>query len=64
MAEHCAHVVTVTLVGSHPETDEQRYDLECECCGRIGAAAGLDEAEAIARLHEQFVAVLVDAWEM
>jgi hypothetical protein len=46
------------------EGDESRYDVECDLCGWIAAADSFEEAETIARLHEEFVAVLVDSWEI
>jgi hypothetical protein len=42
--------------------DEDRYDVECDDCGFIASADSHAEAEAMVRLHEQFVAVLVDKW--
>jgi hypothetical protein len=64
MAGRGAHLVTVRLAPTVDEVDDERYELECECCGSLGSAGGLDEARAIVRVHERFVAVLVDAWEI
>ncbi len=46
------------------EGDAARYDVECDLCGWLVAADTVEEAEAIVRLHEEFVAVLVDRWEV
>ncbi|MBA2312952.1 MAG: hypothetical protein H0V97_09170 [Actinobacteria bacterium] len=40
------------------------FEAECEACGRIGAADSIEQAEAIARLHEAFVATLVESWSV
>ena len=40
------------------------YVVECELCDEIGSAETLEEAQAIARLHEAFVARLVDRYEV
>jgi hypothetical protein len=41
---------------------EHGYVLECIYCGLFGEADTREEAQAIARLHQQFVVVLVDQW--
>lgn len=38
------------------------FDVECPECGRVGSVDSAEEAEAVARLHEAFVAVPVDRW--
>ena len=52
----CTHRVW----GNEPST----YLLECEVCEIVGSADTLEEAQAIARLHESFVAELVGSWEV
>lgn len=44
------------------EGNDERYELECDVCDYIGAADTAEEAQAIARLHEAFVATLVEKW--
>jgi hypothetical protein len=44
------------------ERAHERFEVECDLCGWVTAADTLEEGDAIARLHEQFVAVLVDRW--
>lgn len=58
--DHVApHDVTIL-----PREPEEGFTLECVTCGEVGGSKELDLAEVIARLHEAFVAVLADAWEM
>lgn len=33
--------------------DEERYDLECDLCGRIGTADDADTGRLLARVHER-----------
>ncbi len=40
------------------------FEIECELCGVVGAVDGKTEGEAIARLHEAFVATLVEKFEV
>jgi hypothetical protein len=40
------------------------FEIECELCGTVGTANGEVEAQAIARLHEAFVATLVEKFEV
>ena len=40
------------------------FEIECELCGTVGTANGEIEAQAIARLHETFVATLVEKFEV
>ena len=47
-----------------PSEDQQPFDLRCSICEHIGGADTAEEAKAIARLHESFVAVLVDRTEV
>ena len=42
--------------------DRGPLELECERCGDIGTADTDEQAQAIARLHESFVATLVGKW--
>jgi hypothetical protein len=44
--------------------NEPMYLLECEVCEIVGSADTLEEAQAIARLHESFVVELVGRWEV
>lgn len=46
------------------ERGEWRFDIECDVCGQIGAVDTREQADVIVYLHEQFVAVLVDKWEV
>jgi hypothetical protein len=55
-----SHSVTVT----EPLTPGGRYAIDCACCGEVGTADEPDLAGVIKRLHEAFVAILVDAWEV
>jgi hypothetical protein len=50
-----SHEVTVYEQGAS-------FDAECEICGSVGIADSAEEAEAIKRLHEAFVATLVEKW--
>ena len=40
------------------------FEAECDACGSIGTADSIEQAEAIARLHEAFVATLVESWSV
>ncbi len=42
--------------------NDNRFEIECERCGLVGAADNRIEAKAISRLHEAFVATLADKW--
>ena len=44
--------------------DEQPFQFCCSVCEDIGAADTAEEAWAIARLHEAFVATLVEKWSV
>ncbi|MDQ3785196.1 MAG: hypothetical protein M3360_10065 [Actinomycetota bacterium] len=46
------HTVTVWYPPGESDVTENSYELECDVCKLIGAAGTLEEAEAIARLHE------------
>jgi hypothetical protein len=56
------HVVTIYNPPGQYEGNEARHELECERCDYIGAAESRDEADGIARLHEEFVAPLLEKW--
>lgn len=56
------HTVFVGYPPGQYEGDDERYELECDVCDYIGAAETAEEAQAIARLHEAFVATLVEKW--
>ena len=58
------HLVTISNPPGQYEGNEAHYELECRRCDYIGAAGTREEAEAIARLHEEFVAHLVSKWEV
>jgi hypothetical protein len=67
MATPASEIIHACVIFDPPgqhEGDEDRYDVECDDCGWIAAADSHAEAQAIARLHENFVAVLVDAWAL
>jgi len=40
------------------------FEVECELCGVVGTVDGKTEGEAIARLHEAFVATLAEKFEV
>lgn len=55
------HAVTIT----HDERKTSAaYELDCGSCGSIGSADDKRLAKVIARLHENFVAKLVDRWSV
>jgi hypothetical protein len=55
----------VTIVESGERDDgEECYELECDVCGPVGAAESSEDAAAITRLHESFVATLVESWSV
>ncbi|MBA3423634.1 MAG: hypothetical protein H0U04_03640 [Rubrobacter sp.] len=60
--EPSKHSVFVANPPGTYEGNEERYELECDVCDYIGAADTAEEARAIARLHEAFVATLVEKW--
>jgi len=43
---------------------EKGLEIECDVCGFIAGVTTGEEAEAITRLHEEFVAVLIDRWRV
>jgi hypothetical protein len=57
-----SHRVSVGYPPGQYEGNEERYELECDVCDYIGAVDSMEEAQAIARLHEAFVAMLVEKW--
>lgn len=57
--DHTKHTSRVFDPPGQHEGDEERFDVDCDLCGWIAAAAAVEETEALALLHEQFVAVLV-----
>jgi hypothetical protein len=64
LADHRASRYLVTIVPPKKcRSNQDCYEIECEACGSVGEANTLEEAEAIARLHQEFVAVLVDRWD-
>lgn len=58
------HDVTIYPPPGEHEGNEDRYELGCARCEYLGSADTFADAEAIARLHEGFVALLVDRWEV
>ncbi len=58
------HRVTVWFPPGEAAGNEERYEIECDICQYIGAAESEEEAQAIARLHEAFVATLVEDWSV
>ena len=43
---------------------EEGLAVECDVCGLIATVVTGEEAEAVARLHEKFIAVLVKRWQI
>ena len=58
------HTVTIEYPPGQYEGNENRYELDCDSCGHIGAVDTLECAEAVAKLHEEFVARLVTDCEV
>ena len=58
------HVVTICDPPGQFEGNEDRFELECDVCDYLGAADTMEEGEALARLHEAFVATLVEQWSV
>ena len=58
------HTVTINYPPGELEANENRYELDCDSCGHIGAVDTLQCAEASASLHEEFVAVPVANYEV
>lgn len=58
------HTVTINYPPGDYAGNENRYELDCDSCGYIGAVDSLQCAEATARLHDEFVAVLVTDYEV
>jgi len=56
------HEVAIYNPPGEFEGNDSKFELECDVCGYIGAADTAEEAQAIARLHEAFVATLVEKW--
>ena len=52
------HTVTINYPPGELEGNENRYELDCDSCGHIGAVDTLECAQAASKLHETFVAVL------
>jgi hypothetical protein len=42
----------------------EAFDVECELCGTVGSSDSEAEAQAIARLHEAFIASLAEKWTL
>jgi hypothetical protein len=58
-----SHSTEVEMSGSYADGDA-RFRITCAMCGHIGITGALADAETVALLHESFIAVLVDAWEV
>ena len=58
------HVVTIYDPPGQHRGNDHRFEIECDRCGDVGAADTKQEAHAIARLHQEFVATLVDKWRV
>lgn len=58
------HSVTIEYPPGHYAGNDDRYELDCDSCGYVGATDTLAQAEAVARLHEEFVATLVTSFEI
>ncbi|MDQ4144887.1 MAG: hypothetical protein M3198_14340 [Actinomycetota bacterium] len=58
------HSVFVATPPGQYEGNGERFELECDICDYIGAADSMEEAVAIAKLHETFVATLVEKWSV
>lgn len=56
------HEVTIYDPPGQHAGNEDRFELECDRCGDVGTADSEQEAKALAKLHESFVATLVDRW--
>jgi hypothetical protein len=59
-----SHRVSVAYPPGEYEGNEKRYELECDVCDYLGAGDSMEEAQAIARLHEAFIATLVEKWSV
>ena len=59
-----SHRVSIGYPPGQYAGNEGRYELGCDVCDYIGTADAMEEAEAIARLHEAFVATLVEKWSV
>ncbi|MGH2807786.1 MAG: hypothetical protein ACRDKT_10985, partial [Actinomycetota bacterium] len=59
-----SHTCTIYDPPGELEGNETSFEVECDRCGTVGAAGTETEAKALARLHEAFVAKLVDKWEV
>jgi hypothetical protein len=63
LLETPVHRVEISEYGGYDD-GAQAFVLCCEVCDEIGGADTTEEALAIQRLHEEFVAVLVAQWEV
>jgi len=61
-SERTAHSVTVMQPPGDYAGNGTRFELECDVCDYVGSAADLEQARALAVLHEHFVATLVEDW--
>lgn len=57
------HAVSAFIPGVSGCT-EHGYVLDCRGCGLLGETDSFEEVQAVAHLHEQLVAVLVDRWDL
>lgn len=67
MAEAIGSIVHTSRVfdpRSRHEGDDRGYEIECDYWGWIAAADNRRHADVLARLHEEFVTVVMDGWEV
>jgi hypothetical protein len=62
--ESLPHSVTVMEPPGDYAGNEARYELECDVCTYVGSADDLEQARALAVLHEHFAAVPVQDWSV
>ena len=55
-----SHIVTINYPPGEFEGNDNRYELNCDSCGHIGAVDTLECAQATAHLHEAFVATFIE----
>lgn len=44
--------------------DERRHTIDCDLCGYIGTTQTMDAAQAVVRIHEEYIAPLLKAWSL
>lgn len=58
------HDCTIYVPPGEQTGNSNRFEIECERCGLVGSTDDRLEAEAVQRLHEAFVATLVEKWSV